>query len=503
MKAMRTISFTLLFVLLFHPFSASSNELNRVAGSPYFWEEHKAYPFGFKLNFGFVYENHSAAINKEYQGNGDLQVVRDLRLTRTTSILNLGAEAGVRGFSFFLNLPVVLDQGSVFSFQGGKRYPNYDGYAECVASHTGPGTDGKVWLCNPDGVNAHNSRTVQEAISAGLPFSDSPAPGSPGERTLYTGPQRSGLDQLHLGVRWNVPVFNQFQDPTKPFWVLGIQLGIPVGDVKDFRRSHDGVPLCAGGVRCTDPQTQRPLLNSSVGRGVYDVTFSSTMSKRASIFDSFFRLYATLPFAYSSDSLYAAKYDFSADWGAPKPKAPIRGGIEFGSDFNLYNDNTRKIRMNAFAAASITGVFEGQDYSEAYELLAGSPTLNFGCTGSMAFPQFCSDNRLASIHYYPGLTTVENHAILGARLGLNMRFSRHFFMELVYGLSHHTEHFITYSDAGRDNGRSDANYTPGVVDLDTNEANPYYRPVIDQVGHRYRVQESMVHTFFVNFHIVY
>ncbi len=482
---------------------AVANEINHVAGSPYFWEEHKEQPFGVKLNFGFQYDSYSAAINKEYQGNGDLQVVRDLQLTRTTTTFNLGAEAGVKGVAFFLNLPVILGQQNVFKFQSGARYPNYDGYAECLAAHTGPGTDGKVWLCNPDGVNALNSRTVLEEIAAGLNFSDVPGPGEPGVRTLYNGPKRSGLDQLHLGLRWNVPVFNQFQDRTKPFWVLSVDLGLPVGDPKDFRRSPDGMPLCAGGARCTDPQTQRPQLNSAVGRGVYDVTLATTMSKRSSIFDSYFRLWATLPFAYTSDSLYAGKYDFSGDWGANAPSAPIRGGLEFGSDFNLYHDDEKKFRVNAFAAASLTGVFEGQDYSEAYELLAGSPTLNFGCGANQAYPPFCGDGRLNAIQYFPGLTTVENHAMLGARVGVNMRFSRHFFMEIAYGLAHVTEHFITYTDAGKDNGLSDANHTPGVVDLDTNEANPYYRPVIDQVGHRYRVQESLNHTFLINFHILY
>ncbi len=500
---MRT-QFQFLFALsLLLSFPAAANEINHVSGSPYLWEEFKENPFGVKLNFGFGYESYSAAINKEYQGNGDLQVVRDLHLNRTTTTFNLGAEGGIKGVAFFLNLPVILSQQNIFKFQSGNRYPNYDGYTECVAAHTGPGTDGKVWLCNPDGVNALNSRTVLEEIAAGMNFSDTPGPGEAGQRTLYSGPKRSGLDQLHLGLRWNVPVFNQFQDHTKPYWVITVDLGIPVGDPKDFRRSADGMPLCAGGVRCTDPQTQRPQLNSAVGRGVYDITLASTMSKQSSIFDSYFRVWATLPFAYTSDSLYAGKYDFSGDWGADAPSAPIRGGFEFGSDFNLYQDNEKKFQVNAFASGSITGVFEGQDYSEAYEILAGSPTLNFGCGTNPAYPNFCGDSRLNSLQYFPGITTVENHAILGGRLGVNLRFSRHFFMEIAYGLAHTTEHFITYTDAGKDNGLSDTTHTPGVVDLDTNEANPSYRPVIDQVGHRYRVQESMTHTFLINFHILY
>lgn len=502
---MRTSIRLFVFVLFFGVpyYQVGANEATHVAGSPYYWEEHKEYPFGVKLLFGFGYDHYSAAINREYQGNGDLQIVRDLRLTRNTTTLNLGAEMGVHGVAFFLGLPVILSEQSIFRFQNGNRYPNYPGYAECVAAHSGPGSDGKVWLCNPDGVNALNSRTVLEEISAGLDFSDNPAAGEPGQRTLYTGPKRTGLDQLHLGLRWNVPVFNNFEDYTKPFWVLSVDIGLPIGDVRDFRRSPDGMPLCAGGVRCTDPQTQRPQLNSAVGRGIYDVTFSSTMSKRSWIFDSYFKLWARLPFAYSSDSLYASKYDFSKDWGATSPKAPIKGGIEFGSDFALYRNEEKKIRISAFAMGSLTGVFEGQDYSEAYELLAGSPTLNFGCVSNPAYPQYCADNRLAAIQYYPGLTTVENHAILGARLGLNMRFSRHFFMEFSYSLAHNTEHFLTYTDAGKDNGLHDAQHTPGVVDLDTHEANPYYRPVIDEVGHRYRVQESMQHTFMINMQIIY
>ncbi|MDA3862257.1 MAG: hypothetical protein PF689_00140 [Deltaproteobacteria bacterium] len=478
---------------------ALANERTHVAGAPYYWQEKKDNDFGVKFNFGFNYENYYSSINKEYQGDGNLRVVKDLAYTKSTYSLDLGAEFGFKGIGFYFNLPLILSSSSIFRFQDGNNYPGYTDQQDCLDQHTSD-----PWKCHPDGVNANNSRTVVENLHQGLGFSDNPAPGEASTRTLFKGPNRNGIDQLHLGFRINVPVFNNFTDSTKPFWVIALDIGLPVGKVKDFKRASDGAPLCSGGSRCSDPDdftevTPRPELNNAVGRGIYDITISSIMSSRTSIFSNFFKLYATLPFAYSNDSLYRSDYYFS-QWGMNSPKAPIKAGIIFGSDINVYNNLKKKIRVNLFLKGVFKAVFQGQDYSEGYELFAGNPMLNLGCNSNNSPYEnsLCSDPDIRSnINYFPGLTTVENYSILGAQLGVNMRISRYFFFQLAYGLRHNTEHFITYGDAGDDKNNS------GNVELETKEANPYYRPIIDQVGHRYRVQESLIHTLFLSFKFIY
>jgi hypothetical protein len=492
------VSLFFLVLITTFPLSLFANDLTHVSGAPYYWEQKKEAPFGFKINLGYNYENHSASINKEYMGDGNLKVVRDLDYSRSTSTINIGAELGIKGFAFFMNLPIIFSSTTSYKFKSGSRYPGYTGYVDCITAHTPPLGTGDTAKCNPDGVNARNSRTVQDGIVRDIydPSSLSIPDGTAGPRSLFNGPDRNGIDQLHVGFRFNVPVFNQVTDKTKPFWILSADLGIPVGEVKDFKRTFDGRPTC-NGPACDDPTTQRPDLNNAVGRGIYDITLSSLMSKTDGIFNSFFQVYATLPISYTSDSLYASKYNFNGEWGMEELKAPIKGGIKFGTDFNVYKEEVKKIKINLFLRGMVKGVFQGQDYSEAYDFLAGSPMLN-GVDGIHP-----GAGTIPALDYFTGLTTVENYMVLGLNLGINLRVTRYFFMELSYGLRHATEHFITYTDAGEDDGTSTGGKTPGTVDLNTKEANPYYRPIIDQVGKRYRIQESMIHSLLISFKLMY
>jgi hypothetical protein len=481
----------LIFSLISIP-KVYSHDFTHVAGSPFYWEENKKNPYGFKVLFGLNYSYENGSLNREHIEGAALNIVKDLDYTKSQFTLDMGFEAGIKGVSLYLHLPVILSSQETFKFQDGNRYVGYTGQTDCETRN--PGAEYK---CNPDGVNSLNSTTVMDNISAGLFTSDasviSTTPGVAGKRTLFNGVNRAGLDQLHLGLKFNIPVFNQYEDKTKPYWIIGFDVGLPVGSVKDFQRtSTDGAPICTGGTVCSDNTTQRPLLNSAVGRGIYDVTFFTTMSKRLGMFDTFFKLYATLPFGYTSDSLYADKYNFDDDGYGMKPlKAPIRGGILFGTDINMYQDLKKKIRVNFNIQGILLGIFEGHDYSEGYELFAGSPALNTD-------PYINSLTTFNNIQYFPGLTTVENHAIMGAKMGITMRYSRYFYLEAMYGLSHKTEHFITYTDAGDDG--SDANNT---VQLNTTERNPYYRTLIDEVGQRYRIQETMIHTFMLSLRVIY
>ncbi len=480
--------------------SVQAHEETQVASSPFMWNVKRDYPFGIRFSAGYGYDSYSAALNKEYQGDGKLAIVRDLKYHRTTQKLNLRMDMGFEGFTLFAQVPIVLSQQGEYRFQSGSLYPGYSGYDACMAQYPN-----EPWRCYPDGVNAANSRTVQEGIAGGLGFSDSPAPGESGRRSLFKGPKRQGLDQIFVGLRFQVPVFNEYLDPSKPNWVMTFKFGLPApgSKIMDFKRNASGVVECGGGP-CTDPASQRPDLNSGVGRGIYDFTFSTTFSKKNSLTDSFFHVYFTYPFAYTSDSLYSDRYDFSSDWGMNSPKAPARAGMRFGTDILLYQNDEDQVQINLLLSGRMDVIFEGRDYSEAYELLAGSPVLNFSCSGDNAtttLDHLCNGKTM-NIMYYPGITTVENHAILGATVGLNMRLSSHFYIQGNYSLRHVTEHFVTYEDAGEDNPDTPGG-TPGLVDLETNEMNPYYRPVIDQVGHRYRVQEGLWQSLYLSFSVIY
>lgn len=494
----RYVIITILAALLIPSISFAQSE-TWVAGAPSTWVMNKTQPLGFRINMAFRYESENSALSREdWNGtSSSFSVVKDLTYKKSTSILDLGGEFGFKGFSLFFNLPIILSSQATYGFRSGSTYPGYSEYNQCLLNHVGEESK-----CDPSGVNARNSTTVNDGISDGLGFSDNPLDGQAGERTLFTGKKRSGLDQLHLGLKINIPIFNQIEDRSKPFWIFVIDLGLPVGDIMDFKRTGDGSPVCSSGAPCSDPAVQRPVLNSAVGRGVYDVTLSSVMSKFIGRFDSFFRLYATLPFAYSPDSFYGKDYNFSDNWGMKSMKAPIKGGFEFGTDINVYKNPASKIAVNLFGRGAIRGVFEGQDYSEGYELFAGSPALNIH-SATESYDILNTDAVLMNrLRYFPGITTVENYLVFEAQLGVRARITEWAIFEFGYGLRHNTEHFITYSDRGVD-GKAGANPTPGQIDLGTREINPYYRSTIDSTGNRYRIQETLIHSFLISVKVMY
>lgn len=78
---------------------------------------------------------------------------------------------------------------------------------------------------------------------------------------------------------------------------------------------------------------------------------------------------------------------------------------------------------------------------------------------------------------------IENHAILGADIAIGGQISKWFALKAGFSYTWQQSHAITNDDVGKPlqgNGR---------VTL-PEEFNPAYRPVVDQVGRRYRVENA-------------
>jgi hypothetical protein len=464
------------------------------------------------------------ALNREYMGNyKGIEVVRDLIYKQTKMELMLKAEFAIfENLALYVGLPIVLRQQNTYNFASGSRYPGYAGEQACRDAHP---EDPSV--CNPDGVNAQNSRTVQDGIAAGLngitydPATDSMnlgpygvGPGQSGPRSLYEGPQRSGLDQIHLGLHWLVYGFKEKDDPTKPNWRIGAEFRLSIGDVMDFERNHAGDTTCGAP---NDPNTSfncRPELNDAVSKGIHEVRFYTSLSKRVGVLDSFFHLYFQMPFAYRDGSFYSSDYRFSANWGeedvATVNKAPKQAGIHFGTEIVAWERVSDDMRFSIDVKGMIDYRFPGRDYSEAYEILAGSPMLNMNCNSpdtSQLYSQMCGDPNLKNaMMFYPGVTHVQDHAIFGGMVGFDFLLTKYFKLEFTYSLIHRQEHFVTLTDAGEDTGTGDptggctnpSGCADGRVNIPSTEQNPWHRPAIDTPGHRYRIQELLVHQIWVN-----
>lgn len=519
----------LLALVLTVPTAARAADINEVTTG---FTKGNKYDFRLKVNYDAIFKR--TALNREYMGNAaTIDVVKDLVFNQVTHRLNLRAEFALyRDFGIYLGLPLILRQQAKYSFASGDRYHGYTGEQDCQTAHPT-----NSWVCNPDGVNANNSRFVQDGLAAGLSGfgyqdasgSNIPSNGSVGDiasvgvptdymvsggvagpRSLWEGPGRSGLDQLHLGIHGLI--FSQKRHPSFPDWRFGVEFRLAVGKVMDFERNAAGDTLC--GAASANNWNCRPALNKAVGKGVHEVRFFTTASKFSNLWkgggiDSFIHIFFMMPMAYRDDSFYSSKYDFSGSFGeeskAPVMKAPMKAGVWLGGEFVIFTDKVKGHKISLELTGMVEGHFEGKDYSEAYELLAGAPALNLYCddpggTGSTnrSYDQFCKNAAVRDkMFYYPGVSTVENFVRFGLRVGVHAQITKYAKLSIIYSLVHEQEHFLTTDDAGEDD---DGN---GVINVETAELNPWHRPIINQAGHRIRAQETMIHTLSIGLKLMF
>src|SRR5262249_59146001 len=111
-------------------------------------------------------------------------------------------------------------------------------------------------------VNRSNSSTIASGI---LPMNGfdarDPVIGftDPANPLIFRGPDRSGLDQIYLGVGW-APM-SQRRDDTKPTWKLGAELRLAIGTIARLERGNPGN-------------------QTGVGQGDHEVRLWSTFARR-------------------------------------------------------------------------------------------------------------------------------------------------------------------------------------------------------------------------------
>src|SRR5262249_31589339 len=100
---------------------------------------------------------------------------------------------------------------------------------------------------------------------------------------MFKGPDRHGLDQIHLGL--GVAVMNQARDDTKPTWKLGAEIRLAFGSVMKF-----------------DPMS--PTSNTSVGRGVHELKLWTSFDRKLGWAEPWMELFWQVPIAVTSESLF-------------------------------------------------------------------------------------------------------------------------------------------------------------------------------------------------------
>jgi len=320
-----------------------------------------------------------------------------------------------------------------------------------------------------NGVTRTGSSTIIDGILPMNGFnSDDPGVGFPSGNEIFRGPTRRGLDQFHMGLTW-APM-NQSRDDTKPTWKLGAEARLAIGTTKKFDRAD-------------------PKGNTGVGRGLNEVRLWTTIAKRTGWAEPFVELWWRAPFSQKSDSNF-----IEPGFGQRRTAAQQHAGTRFGFEAIFYDKPADKTRVSLDVAARFEAHFEGRAYTEMWEVFqyAGDATM----AGPLTLDRDPTNAGTQALTH-PGVSNIENYISFSGRVGLRAELGDKVRLGVNFEMVRHQAHIISFADAGVDKPTCSASITSGceadrndVVNPGTDEVNPLHVPLIDVVGHRYRISGS-------------
>lgn len=383
-----------------------------------------------------------------------------------------------------------------------------------------------------------NSAAVQSTVLAGIP----------GEQLFFLpfeSPTRSGIEYLAVGADFGV--LNQYRDPTKPSWVIGLEGRFNVSEPmhacnantansctypNDVLRQGSGLtPLVAdrttGQLVNRAPGPNDIVLNEGesgerdpgVSRGTTGLELHTYLSKRMKYVEPYGGIEALFEFANGNS-------EFGSSAGSLVNHPPFEGSMVVGLTVIPWEavDQFQRITLDLRFRGTYRS--EGRDYSELFDALGSSPAASLRYPNYNEYQPFCdpaTSARCASLYgnnppsvantdsqkvYTTGITDVQAHgryALTGAvtwRAGEYVKFNVGGMLTAVQG------HFITADQACNpsfqgDRGASgpcqafDDTATGGQTLRITGIPNPNYRAVINTPGRRFRVDSSAEFDLFV------
>ena len=422
---------------------------------------------GFDLHFslGYEFSMRRAAIKREYAGfegtgpDDPMPIVKDLLFSGSRHTIVPRAELGVfTDLSLSLAMPIIV---------GDSRKLEFDQRSTpCVFPGEGV----------PTCINSANSTTLVDGLlpATGFDANDPSGPGftDPNDPTIFRGPTRRGLDQLHLGMTW-APM-NQLRDDTKPTWKVGAEIRLPIGKTMRFDRDA-------------------PKSKTGVGTGLYEVQVWTSMARRLTWAEPYVELWWRAPIGEKEASPFRA---LEPAYGQIRTSAQQHAGTRFGFAGIAWEDKAQEQMVSVDVSARLEAAFEGRAYSEMWEIFqyAGDATY----AGPLVLDgDPTTAGRQALSH--PGVTNVENYITFAGRVGVSAELGSKVRFGGFFELVHDQSHIISFADAGVDSS-SDNN---DVVDPGTDEVNPFHVQTIDVVGHRYYLDEASNYVFMVDARVLF
>jgi len=300
----------------------------------------------------------------------------------------------------------------------------------------------------------------------------------------FDSPDRSGLEHLAVGLAFSP--MNQGRHRWQPTWTMLLEGRFAIGDL---------IEPCAAGTDCDD----------GVSDGTHAIRFENRLSRRF----RYAELYGGLGFHFAwagrAEDRFAPGGQLS---GYVHRRPPMRGFLTAGIEIIPWEERMKWQRLSVDLRATGTYVSEGRDYSQLYDAL-----------GTSAHPMLTTPNYegiqptmgptydLEEVPFN-GLTDVQAHGELSGTVAVEMQAAKYVRFRFATTLTYVSPHFITFTDAcntganpdGPDDPRIGGRFdgsgeriggcSDGIID-------PHYRAIVDAPGQRFRIDDVLRTTFFV------
>lgn len=428
---------------------------------------------GFDLHLSFDYrlDVRRSAIKREDVGrpgagpDGGVPVIDDLIFAGSRHTVVPRLELGLfRDVSFAVALPLVIADERTLELDQRDTPCDFEGAdATCV--------------------NRTTSSTFVDGLLTGTGFDgkEGGAGFDASDPTVFRGPTRRGVDQLHLGLSW-APM-SQARDETKPTWKLGVEGRLAVGKIATIDAADlDG--------------------STGVGRGINEIRLWTSMARRLGWAEPYVEIWWQAPLSVKASSPFD-----DPGFGARSTNPQQEGGLRFGFEGYAVDQGEDGARLSLELSARVLSHFEGRAYTEMWEVfaLAGDAS----GTGPMILDADpTTAGRQALDH--PGVTNVENYLEMGGRVAARIAVGKKFRLAAAFELTAENEHVITFTDAGVDLPECSGADTPScepfddeLVTPDSDEVNPLHVETTDLVGHRYRAADVFNYVVGINMQFLF
>ncbi len=318
---------------------------------------------------------------------------------------------------------------------------------------------------------------VEADLTARPPMADAAPLFSPS----FDSPDRAGIDYLRAGFAWGI--FNQYQDPHLPTWVLRLEGRFNISP------EMAACEQTASGLRCLQPDGSGGLSVASggepgVGRGTNALRIETRVSRRFRYIEPYMGIGFQVEWPGRADEFFAPSGDLS---GYINTIPPILGELTAGVSIIPWEHRGTWQRLVIDLRFLGVYVSEGRDYSPLFDALGTSNSPYLTEPNLEGIPD--GTTRLRSVEF-TGLTDTQSRGRIGGSLALAFRAAEHIAFRGAFSFAYETPYFLTYTDACNPNEDPRDPGDPRRGRCRSGIINPHHRAVLDLPGNRFRLNGS-------------